>query len=70
MSEKTYDCPYLINAWKSSVTCTGVVKGTSVLIRFESDRDAKKWQCTFCKRTKACGYYNCPYYLLLSEFGC
>lgn len=64
------ECPYLINAWRSSISCSGIVKGSSTLLRFESGEEAKKWQYAFCKRVDKCGYYNCPYYQLLSELGC
>lgn len=49
MSDRTYECPYLINAWRSSVSCSGIVKGSSTLLRFDSGEDAKNGNVLFVR---------------------
>lgn len=50
-------CPYYIRETAKSITCTGVIRGTNAMSRFENSEEKAKWQSSKC--TTFC-YSNCP----------
>ena len=50
-------CPFYIKEARLSISCEGIIHGSSMMLRFKDESNKERWQSIACETYK---YMGCP----------